>query len=679
MKNFKMFVLFSAVCFLLALVAGCGGRVERSDETNPIPSIPCGQYGDCARYLPCATGGTIECTPTGCVWNGPGDVDLSCAVDADGGSGGTGGSVATGGSAGQPDAGGEAGSSGEDVGTNSDAGCEPRLVATWNAHNETTACPGDSALQTLSFTLKAECQDMEMKLITLQLFAPDFAPTDSTPFCKAPCTSPDDWYFRNLKLVTSTGAVVMGPLDTPSQAASSAQAYLMFSDAFTLKAGESKLLTLQMDVAATYTSALTETRYQAFLNGVNFGDGNIPYVVENNVDPNATIKVKKSCSSALKVEDAKETASRIVTPTPDYEWPVFTSYWVSNSSNVAITISSVTVEQVNGNASPADFKKVGLWDSRDNKIPYGPVKATLTTKGNSLVFENLKNDEGESLTIGAGEKFRLIIAALMATPVATSVQGDVARSGHTPALKITYMAAEKGAVQATIAPHEPPFMVLRKSKLTVTKLALASTQLVNGDMGLYKFQVTSDPAGPVSVKSFSIPVQKKSAVSISQFRLRKGNVDLSASAYLVEVLDFDNFTKHDSIESGMKNVSIAVQLTSEEVIAAGSNVVFTLHGIVAAADTGASIDIGLGYGGPLSEGSLTSWLVKMKPTDKWVVLYTPELTNGAYWENNFIWSDCSEVPHSDAEKSQGGSRDWISDAYVGNLNWSSTKTTLIAP
>lgn len=87
MKNFKTFALLSAVCFLLAFVAGCGGRVERSDETNPIPSIPCGQYGDCARYLPCATGGTIECTPTGCVWNGPGDFDLSCAVDADGGSG----------------------------------------------------------------------------------------------------------------------------------------------------------------------------------------------------------------------------------------------------------------------------------------------------------------------------------------------------------------------------------------------------------------------------------------------------------------------------------------------------------------------------------------------------------------------------------------------------------------
>ena len=87
-------------------------------------------------------------------------------------------------------------------------------------------------------------------------------------------------------------------------------------------------------------------------------------------------------------------------------------------------------------------------------------------------------------------------------------------------------------------------MVLRKSVPTVTRQTLSSATLAAGTLDLYKLQVSADPAGSVALKkmtfNFSKSTSTGSALSASNFRLRRGSTDMALADYTIVDMSNNN-------------------------------------------------------------------------------------------------------------------------------------------
>ncbi|HWR00166.1 MAG TPA: putative metal-binding motif-containing protein [Candidatus Methylomirabilis sp.] len=549
-----------------------------------------------------------------------------------------------------------------------DGGCQPRLVAKLNQHFDTTVCPGDVAIQTLMFTFTAECQDMEVDRIMLQLVSQDFAATDSTPFCAAPCTSPGDWYFRNLKLTKSTGAGLMGPIDTPSQHTSNDLAHLTFSDSFTLKAGESKLLILQMDVATTFTASLAETRYQAYLLGVDVGDGNIPYVVENNVDPTKAVKVKQACGT-LSIVDDNHPASAIVVGGKD-SWVPFARY------KATVEYESAKIDRVRvglqsipgGRAVGADFVEVavasgGVVRGQDIFPSGAPYERDIDLSSNPIMIP-----KDGSVAFELWGKMAAPIASSVATPTSPR-SGDVFSltlmhdqttgewdANYVGKLNVRTTGDVSGErLYAASGANSGNIMVLRKSKPMFLMVPQSSTQLLNGvEVELAKFQVIADQAGLVGLIQVGFDARLSNGISVNGLRVYRGATmmipDFEAEVH-VQVSDFPDW-------QGFIPHWIQVELMNEQTIVASGNVFSvrgTLQGVLSG--MGAHTTFWRSYA-PANE---TGWLV---PGPNGWALY-----NGADTYMRTLWTDMSELPHDTT------SVDWTTDTLVDMIG----QTDLYAP
>lgn len=215
-------------------------------------------------------------------------------------------------------------------------------------------------------------------------------------------------------------------------------------------------------------------------------------------------------------------------------------------------------------------------------------------------------------------------------------------------------------------------MVLRKSKPFVTKLALASNVLQNGkDQDLFKFQLAANDAGSVAVKSLDVGFTKSGPSSVTQLRLRKGNSDLPESSYFIKV--WDKVYSDVGIESDMNHGTVIIQFSMEETVS-GSGSVFTLHGVANGVTSGQTMQVSFFQSGLKSNGFLTAWLAKPNPPDLYMLFFGDSLL-----PDSFIWSDLSESPHGYALKEQGGSRDWITNTFIEDLDQWSTQVNLSAP
>ncbi len=263
-KKGKMTMRYLLTVMVLMVLVGCGGSVEVTDGQTDLPQ------GGSAGAAGVGTGGSSLGGAGGSSKAGSGGLPI-------GGSAGS----PTGGSAGQPDAG--------------DAGCSPELNVELMMHYSPTACPGMVAILTLIFNMTATCQDMEIGTMAFQLVSLDFDSEDTAPFCKGSCTSVSDWYFHNIKLVNTTGQTLMGPVELKPYAVN-APAYISFTDSIQLKAGMPVVAIVQLDVADSFASPLPKTRYAVHFNFADTGNGNIPLIVKNEVDPQAAFTVTQACN-----------------------------------------------------------------------------------------------------------------------------------------------------------------------------------------------------------------------------------------------------------------------------------------------------------------------------------------------------------------------------------------------
>jgi hypothetical protein len=186
--------------------------------------------------------------------------------------------------------------------------------------------------------------------------------------------------------------------------------------------------------------------------------------------------------------------------------------------------------------------------------------------------------------------------------------------------------------------------VVRRSKPTVTRQTLSTTNIANGtDQDLYRFQASADSAGSVGIAGFRFRMSIAGSGTVSAPRIRRGSSDVTDA-----VVTFDG-------------PYVIVTFATEQFIT-GSGSVYTLHALVDGFSIGDTISTSFhrDLAGTIATGYVGPGLTL--DTD------TASLLTG------FLWSDLSEVPHSSAFRSAGGSMDWTNDVYVEDLTQTQTLT-----
>ncbi|MCK9361114.1 hypothetical protein M0Q28_02690 [Patescibacteria group bacterium] len=217
--------------------------------------------------------------------------------------------------------------------------------------------------------------------------------------------------------------------------------------------------------------------------------------------------------------------------------------------------------------------------------------------------------------------------------------------------------------------------VLRKTKPVVTRQALSSTTLTSGlDTDLYKFQVAADSAGSVGLKKVVFNWSKgdsNSSFNFQNLRLRKGSSDVAdGDIDITSATGVNFYTSGPAV--GETSGQIVIVFTNEETIS-GSGSVYTLHGTInGTVDSGDSLSLNFrrNSGAVVTTGYLTDAVFGGIRGPNINTSSSPDVSPDA--EGTFVWSDNSEVPHSYASGTAGGSRDWTNDTYVEDLTQQST-------
>ncbi|MBU1348916.1 hypothetical protein KJ781_02510 [Patescibacteria group bacterium] len=289
------------------------------------------------------------------------------------------------------------------------------------------------------------------------------------------------------------------------------------------------------------------------------------------------------------------------------------------------------------------------------------------------------------------------LSSVQASSTVTGATTGVHRSGSSPALGLKsglmtgewdasyYLSANIHALgqasgevlyaSTTNATHGNA-MVTRKTKPTVTKQSLSSTILANADMDLIKFQVAADSAGTVGLKQVVFSLSKTSALTLANFRVRKGASDMA----LADVAITYSSTTEKNVETGTIDAIeaggyIVVSFTNEEQIS-GSGNVYTLHATVGGAASGQNMSLSFyrDANAPVVTGYLDNSFA-VSPLVSSASIFTIDVSAapsstpaGTFYAGTFLWSDMSEVPHSSALGTSGGSRDWTNDVYVEDVS-----------
>ncbi|QQR60357.1 hypothetical protein IPH19_02985 [Candidatus Uhrbacteria bacterium] len=211
--------------------------------------------------------------------------------------------------------------------------------------------------------------------------------------------------------------------------------------------------------------------------------------------------------------------------------------------------------------------------------------------------------------------------------------------------------------------------VVRRTKPTVTRQSLSTTTLADGSsQDLYRFQVSADSAGSVSFHSIAFTAISSGDLTFSGFGLRRGSTLMNTADYDI-VDEYANNLEAGAISfsSGVSHRLIIVFHDDGETVT-GSGSSYTLQAVPSDVHAGDTISLTFhrtlnGSTGYLLDDPIHSAL----DVSPWGSAGTvPPIAAG------FIWSDLSEVPHSDFYGCCGGSRDWTDGLYIEDLTQTQT-------
>ena len=266
----------------------------------------------------------------------------------------------------------------------------------------------------------------------------------------------------------------------------------------------------------------------------------------------------------------------------------------------------------------------------------------------------------------------------------TPATSGVARSGHAPALALNdscskgtcrewaeydrrlnvrstgAVSGERVYISGGGVMHGYP-MVIRKSAPIITPQPLVSTTLANIDQDLIKFQFAADSAGSIGWKQVAFSISKTSEVTISNFRLRRNTMDIDPTTYAVTELTKGVDMMTGSLPSDPSTRFVVAFKPGFEEVVSGSGGVYTLHATVSGAVSGSKVIIKMDtLSSPTFFYPFTGYLENAFVSPNIFSLGDLAWSGGGM----ILWSDMSEVPHSAASRTTGGSRDWTDDQLV---------------
>ncbi len=221
-----------------------------------------------------------------------------------------------------------------------------------------------------------------------------------------------------------------------------------------------------------------------------------------------------------------------------------------------------------------------------------------------------------------------------------------------------------------------------KSFPVVTHSDLTNSTIVNGQaQDLYKFTVTADSSGDIAIKQMKFPVtftdggETTDSLVLDTWKLYKNGTDISSTVTITDSDDTSDDLKSTTDllnETDTGDSVIVIWATTEEVIAAGETVTYTLRATPSIFDangtTGDEDYFSIYLAGDVDNATdvclstLNAPLWELDAIESGVCAAT-ESGNTGY---NFIWSDNSGSSHS--ATSETGAADWAGGYLILNLD-----------
>lgn len=361
------------------------------------------------------------------------------------------------------------------------------------------------------------------------------------------------------------------------------------------------------------------------------------------------------------------------------------------STNDAANYGAVAIA-LNGAVKGWDILPSGSFKNKDIDLTSSPITIPAGTSQSFQVWAKLNPTQASSsvagATTGVSRSGNVVAAGLVSGLQTGEWDSNYANKFNVRATGLAsgsrVYASSTNAVGGVVGNN----FVLRKSKPIVTRQALSTTTLASGaDLDLYKFQVAADPAGSISLKkivfSLAFSTTTNSTLSLSNFRVRRGAQDLTTNqTRIINGVSGSDLTS-GTLNSGAAasaTARVLVEFTNEETIS-GSGNVYTLHATVGGTvNSGDSVTVSFfrttSTLATTAVSSTTGYLTNDYVTDTTAInvggphidtSVAPSNVIGQNGIGTFVWSDQSETPHSDAQGSAGGSRDWTNDIFVQDL------------
>ncbi|MDD4994906.1 MAG: hypothetical protein PHW53_00295 [Patescibacteria group bacterium] len=466
------------------------------------------------------------------------------------------------------------------------------------------------------------------------------------------------------------GTTQLGTAESPDATAGTAT---FDGLSYSIPAGETKTLVVKAILDSVATSGGTDDTFwvgialetdisaeDADANSVTATDGDVTWSNPINNGPTIFQTVKNSGTLTIAAESNPSTD--IVIAGKD-AWTTFAQAKIT-SQYENISVDKIRLQRYSGGAN-SDFKylaiqKDGVIVSSGTDVFPGSATATDITLSTPITVP-----ADGSVTFQVVGKLNAIDAG--------------ATSGNNPKLAVEYnvttgewdanytnsynvkgtgaMSGERvyAAASAVLAGNP---MVIRKTKLTFAKQALASSSLANGTIELYKTKVTADSAGDAGVAKLTFEFTKSGAFTVDTLKWFQDGTDISD---LVTITDnLGNTVEGATDASG--TIFISYTSGTEQSIS-GSGHIFTLKGTVGGAGSSESLNV------TIKTGSSTIYTYHLNAAAVGTVR-GPNLDAtgvvGGEVAAYLVWSDKAAIPHN-AQLDTLSTGDWTDEYLVKDL------------
>lgn len=265
----------------------------------------------------------------------------------------------------------------------------------------------------------------------------------------------------------------------------------------------------------------------------------------------------------------------------------------------------------------------------------------------------MKNEKQKWLFGGAG-----LIVGVLVTVLVGSIMNQ-ANSGSS--LQGYLQLKPAGPLSNVSVPKaNPPLVTVAKAS------TIGTTMLANGEMTLYKWNVSASPAKNISIKQMAFNIARSGTVSVGHFKLFRDGVNLSFGNGGPVIIE-------DSLKNPLTYSNMGATNTmyviwdngtgiGEDVINAGTTHTYELKATISG--------VGAQSISPADTYTVTTTLNNDTGNKSGTATIMGSTTGMAKIQNvtsNFVWSDMSATPHSN-DLSPGTTTDFYDGSSVTGLS-----------